>query len=68
MERFIAIWGQGVGLQGQSYAIPTNPSVISAKRPDVKQSLEAQNKEYAGYKQAFEEVRDGEEHGHCLTN
>ena len=23
MERFGAIWGQGVGMQGQSYGIPT---------------------------------------------
>lgn len=23
MEKFGAVWGQGVGLQGQSYAIPT---------------------------------------------
>ncbi len=68
MERFIAIRGQDVGLQGHSYAIPTNPSVKSAKRPDVKRFLEAQNKECAGYKQALEEVRGVEKHGHCLTN
>ena len=134
MEKFGAVWGQGVGLQGQSYAIPTmqggvetikpyvdefisfakehqnltflvtrigcgiagfkdeeiaplfvdalnidniilpesfdtilgNPSVKSAKRPDVKRFLEAQNREYAGYKQAFEEVRDGEKRGHWI--
>ena len=134
MEKFGAVWGQGVGLQGQSYAIPTmqggvetikpygdelvdfakshteqiflvtrigcgiagfkdeeiaplfvdalnidniklpetfdtilrRPSVKCAKRPDVKRFLEAQNREYAGYKQALEEVRDGEKRGHWI--
>lgn len=134
MEKFGAIWGQGVGLQGQSYAIPTmqggvetikpyvdefvsfakshtelvfmvtrigcgiagfkdeeiaplfadafnvdniilpesfdtilgNPSVKSAKRPDVKRFLEAQNREYAGYKLALEEVKNGEKRGHWI--
>ena len=134
MEKFGAVWGQGVGLQGQSYAIPTmqggvetikpyvdefvdfakshteqiflvtrigcgiagfkdeeiaplfvdalnidniklpetfdtilrSPSVKCAKRPDVKRFLEAQNREYAGYKQALEEVRDGEKRGHWI--
>lgn len=134
MEKFGAVWGQGVGLQGQSYAIPTmqggvetikpyvdefvrfakshtelvflvtrigcgiagfkdeeiaplfadvlnidniilpesfdnilrSPSVKRAKRPDVKRFLEAQNREYAGYKQALEEVRGGEKHGHWI--
>ena len=134
MERFGAVWGQGVGLQGQSYAIPTmqggvetikpyvdefvcfakshseliflvtrigcgiagfkdeeiaplfadalnidniilpetfdnilrNPSGKSVKRPNVKRFLEAQNREYAGYKQALEEVRGGEKRGHWI--
>lgn len=134
MEKFGAIWGQGVGLQGQSYAIPTmqggvetikpyvdelfsfakshtelvflvtrigcgiagfkdeeiaplfaaalnidniilpesfdsilrNLTVKSAKRPDVKRFLEAQNREYAGYKQALEEVKSGEKRGHWI--
>ena len=134
MEKFGSVWGQGVGLQGQSYAIPTmqggvetikpyvdefvrfvkshtklvflvtrigcgiagfkdeeiaplfadvlnidniilpesfdnilrSPSVKRAKRPDVKRFLEAQNREYAGYKQALEEVRGGEKHGHWI--
>lgn len=134
MEKFGAVWGQGVGLQGQSYAIPTmqggvetikpyvdefvdfakshteqiflvtrigcgiagfkdeeiaplfvdalnidniklpetfdtilrSPSVKCAKRPDVKRFLEAQNREYAGYKQALEEVRDVEKRGHWI--
>lgn len=134
MEKFGAVWGQGVGLQGQSYAIPTkqggvetikpyvdefvgfakshtelvflvtrigcgiagfkdeeiaplfadaqsidniilpetfdkilrNPSVQSAKRPDIKRFIEAQNREYAGYKQALEEVRSGRKRTHWI--
>lgn len=34
-EQFGAIWGQGVGLQGQSYAIPTMQGGIEAIRPYV---------------------------------
>ena len=33
--RFGAIWGQGVGLQGQSYAIPTMQGVVQTIRPYV---------------------------------
>lgn len=134
MEKFGAVWGQGVGLQGQSYAIPTmqggvetikpyvdefvnfakshtklvflvtrigcgiagfkdeeiaplftdalnidniilpetfdiilrNPSVKSVKRPDVKRFLEAQNRQYAGYRQALEEVKNGEKRRHRI--
>ncbi len=134
LDKFGAVWGQGVGLQGQSYAIPTmqgdvktikpyvdeffsfakshtelvflvtrigcgiagfkdeeiaplfadalsidniilpetfdkilrNPLGKSAKRPDVKRFLEAQNREYAGYKQALEEVRSGRKRTHWI--
>lgn len=34
-ERFGAVWGQGVGLQGQSYAIPTMHGGVEAIRPYV---------------------------------
>ena len=35
VERFGAIWGQGVGLQGQSYAIPTMQGGVETIRPYV---------------------------------
>ena len=35
MERFGAIWGQGVGLQGQSYAIPTMQGGVDTIKPYV---------------------------------
>jgi len=34
-EKFGAIWGQGVGLQGQSYAIPTMQGGVDTIRPYV---------------------------------
>ena len=34
-ERFGAIWGQGVGLQGQAYAIPTMQGPVSSIKPYV---------------------------------
>ena len=34
-ERFGAIWGQGVGLQGQSYAIPTMHGGVETIKPYV---------------------------------
>ncbi len=34
-EKFGAIWGQGVGLQGQSYAIPTMHGGVDAVAPYV---------------------------------
>jgi hypothetical protein len=34
-ERFGAIWGQGVGLQGQCYAIPTMHGGVDAIKPYV---------------------------------
>lgn len=35
LERFGAIYGQGVGLQGQSYAIPTMQGGVETIRPYV---------------------------------
>ncbi len=34
-ERFGAVWGQGVGLQGRSYAIPTMQGGVETIRPYV---------------------------------
>ncbi len=34
-ERFGAVWGQGVGLQGQSYAIPTMQGGVETIAPYV---------------------------------
>ena len=34
-ERFGAVWGQGIGLQGQSYAIPTMQGGVETIRPYV---------------------------------
>ena len=35
MERFGAVWGKGVGLQGQSYAIPTMQGGVETIKPYV---------------------------------
>lgn len=35
MRKFGAIWGQGVGLQGQSYAIPTMQGGVETIKPYV---------------------------------
>lgn len=35
VEKFGAIWGQGVGLQGQSYAIPTMQGGVDTIKPYV---------------------------------
>lgn len=35
LNHFGAVWGQGVGLQGQSYAIPTMHGGVDAIRPYV---------------------------------
>lgn len=35
MEQFGAVWGQGVGLQGQSYAIPTMQGGVDTIKPYV---------------------------------
>ena len=37
--RFGAIWGQGVGLQGQSYAIPTMQGGVETIKPYVDELL-----------------------------
>ena len=34
-EKFGAVWGQGVGLQGQTYAIPTMQGGVDTIRPYV---------------------------------
>lgn len=39
-RKFGAIWGQGVGLQGQSYGIPTMHGGISAIKPYVNEFIE----------------------------
>ena len=39
-ERFGAVWGQGVGMQGRSYAIPTMQGGVETIRPYVDQFLE----------------------------
>ena len=39
-ERFGAVWGQGVGLQGQSYAIPTMQGGVETIRPYVYQFID----------------------------
>lgn len=133
MEEFGAVWGQGVGLQGQSYAIPTMQGGVRTIQPyvddfigfakahpeltfyvtrigcgiagfrddeiaplfadalnmknvilpqsfaeclenqrpmtrkiGVKRFLEAQNREYVGYKQALDEIKAGQKRGHWI--
>ncbi len=39
-ERFGAVWGQGVGLQGQSYAIPTMQGGVDTIKPYVDEFYE----------------------------
>ena len=39
-RKFGAIWGQGVGLQGQSYGIPTMHGGVSAITPYVDEFIE----------------------------
>ena len=39
-SRFGAIWGQGVGLQGQSYAIPTMQGGVETIKPYVDEFIE----------------------------
>lgn len=38
--RFGAVWGQGVGMQGQCYAIPTMHGGVEAIRPYVDEFIE----------------------------
>jgi hypothetical protein len=40
LEQFGAVWGQGVGLQGQSYAIPTMQGGVDTIRPYVDEFIE----------------------------
>lgn len=40
MNLFGAVWGQGVGLQGQSYAIPTMQGGVETIKPYVDQFIE----------------------------
>ena len=39
-QRFGAVWGQGVGLQGQSYAIPTMQGGVETIQPYVDEFIE----------------------------
>lgn len=39
-EKFGAIWGQGVGLQGQSYGIPTMHGGVEVIKPYVDEFIE----------------------------
>ena len=47
-ERFGAIWGQGIGMQGQSYAIPTMQGGVETIKPYVDEfiSFAKQHQEY----------------------
>ena len=47
-ERFGAVWGQGVGLQGRSYAIPTMQGGVETIEPYVDEFIKfaAAHKEY----------------------
>ena len=40
MNKFGAVWGQGIGLQGQSYAIPTMQGGVETIKPYVDQFIE----------------------------
>lgn len=40
MNKFGAVWGQGVGLQGQSYAIPTMQGGVDTIKPYVDQFID----------------------------
>jgi len=48
-ERFGAVWGQGVGLQGKSYGIPTMHGGVETIRPYVDEFI-AFAKEHSEYK------------------
>ena len=39
-QRFGAVWGQGVGLQGQSYGIPTMQGGVETIKPYVDEFIE----------------------------
>ena len=40
LNRFGAVWGQGVGLQGQSYAIPTMQGGVETIKPYMDEFIE----------------------------
>lgn len=40
MQKFGAVWGQGVGIQGQSYAIPTMQGGVETIKPYVDEFIE----------------------------
>lgn len=40
MEKFGAVWGKGVGLQGQSYAIPTMQGGVETIKPYVDEFIQ----------------------------
>ena len=40
LDKFGAVWGQGVGLQGQSYAIPTMEGGVDTIKPYVDEFIE----------------------------
>ncbi|MBD5325668.1 MAG: hypothetical protein HDS04_03180 [Bacteroides sp.] len=40
LRKFGAVWGQGVGLQGQSYAIPTMQGGVETIKPYVDEFIE----------------------------
>ncbi len=40
MKHFGAIWGQGVGLQGQSYAIPTMQGGVETIKPYIDEFIQ----------------------------
>ena len=48
-NRFGAVWGQGVGLQGQSYAIPTMQGGVETIKPYVDELIEF-TKQHPEYK------------------
>ena len=48
-NRFGAVWGQGVGLQGQSYAIPTMQGGVETIKPYVDEFMEFA-KQHSAYK------------------
>lgn len=50
MDKWGAVWGQGVGLQGQTYAIPTMQGGTDTIRPYVEQFIKfAQNDQERTY-------------------
>ena len=44
LQRFGAVWGKGVGLQGQSYAIPTMQGGVETIKPYVDEFIEFASK------------------------